>query len=340
MRPLGGVAREWNFLQELRKKDSREIFPVSVGATFTPMPIDPHLSEYHSLKSDYLVEALNELGTRAISPALSDFHLGRDKIRKLQAASKFPWISANLVDPKTKKPLFDRYRVFPGGAYPLVITGVAAGVNREDVMATDPIAALKAVLSELPPGPKFLLVLGSVSNEQRTSILAAVPEISFFVSPDDGAGFFPLEQIHAGTLISGLPIRGRQLGLLKVFPRDTHALPSPLYSAAVSDLVAQARNTKAQDIHDFDLMLAKRSLKRKDRKDFTKLRAAAKEYLVRSADIPLSDPGKGTAFEFELVDLDDKLDAAANPLTELLERFKKAVHDKALASDTSENSGG
>ena len=63
----------------------------------------------YNLQGKMIIESMNEMGWTAITPGETDFALGVDYLKELESMADFPFVSANILDGKTKKYIFEPY---------------------------------------------------------------------------------------------------------------------------------------------------------------------------------------------------------------------------------------
>ena len=66
-------------------------------------------------KARQIVNAYNLCGYQAMGLGPADFQFGLDALRDLEKTARFPFISTNLVEKSTKKPLFHPHVVIQSG---------------------------------------------------------------------------------------------------------------------------------------------------------------------------------------------------------------------------------
>jgi len=337
MRPLGGIDREWNWLHS-SKSTAPAAFNFTSGLTFIPNPYQEDLKTYASSKADFMLEALNQLNTHGISPAAADFTLGMKRIKELQAHSHFPWISANLVDSTTHALLFERFHQYGDKTLPIFVTGISHSAPRISEVATlPPEQAMQEVVQRLPAGPKLLIVLSTLSPADRDHLLALFPQINFMVGDNEEAGSHDLEIKGPNSYIVNPASRGRGIAVvdLKLLPTPGGS-PAflPLYADESAAVIANQRTQDQRDLTRVEELLKENKIKRKEKANLLKTRQELSTRLAKTAEIAVTPPSTGSVINYSVVDLDSEFAVPRNSLTELIERFKKTVHDEAVNEGT------
>jgi hypothetical protein len=88
------------------EEETSSILKVDAGGFFREF-VDPNLR----LQTYYLLEAIHAMKYDVINVGYPDFRHGLDTLQKLQKEMDLPFISANIVDAKTKKPYFPTHLI-------------------------------------------------------------------------------------------------------------------------------------------------------------------------------------------------------------------------------------
>ncbi len=182
------------------------------------------LGEYVALKSEgrVLVEAMNLAPYDAMTVGRLDVMLGLDVLRARAAEASFAILSANIVDPQTREPLFSPYTIIDRGGAKIGVIGI----SDEDVAKMPGMEAVSAYLdatettrryvSELRDRVDVIIVLSRLGVNENKALAAAVPGINVII------GGKTRRILHApiregNTLISEASSDGERGGKLQVF---------------------------------------------------------------------------------------------------------------------------
>ena len=108
------------------------------------------------VKLETILEAYRIMNVDAINVSEKELVVLGAKISELQSKSSIPFISANILDKDTKKPIFKPYVIIQKGEHKIAVTGVAQVRRLRTLPGSkvtfeiiDPIEALKPVIKEL-----------------------------------------------------------------------------------------------------------------------------------------------------------------------------------------------
>jgi len=130
----------------------------------------------------------------AIGP--SDLSLGLDALREFQKMAKFPFLSANLVDATTGKPIFKDSVVIEKGGVRFGIFGVM--MNRlnptyaaralQGAKLENPYEAAKRTVAALKNSSDVIIALGQLNVPDNEKLLDEIEDIDILVDPLSKSG--------------------------------------------------------------------------------------------------------------------------------------------------------
>lgn len=210
--PRGGFARMGTFVDSLRRAGPTAY--LDAGGAF------PDLSTRADL-ADFMMRTLKELAPAAVGVAPRDLHQGPSLLRRLARETGLPVTCANLVDARTRAPLFPTSRVVDVGGVKLGVFAVLGerlelGAARDTVAVTDPeLAAQQAVQALRAQGAQVIVMLSQLGKVGGEDIAAAVPGIDA-VFLGHGAPVLEHGRRVGGALVSYAGERGQQLGVIQL----------------------------------------------------------------------------------------------------------------------------
>lgn len=216
---LGGLARRASVIEGLREKSDNVLY-VDYGNWLFPVgPVPEVEREQRIEKARLQVEAANQMQLAAFSPGPADFAAGTATLKELLKKAAFPVVSANLVDPASRKLLFPAYTVAEIGGLRLGITGVSEPVSTipqltGEAQALDPVPALREVLTELAPKVHRVLVLARPGGETRFEI-SALEGVDFVIGAPGDVGIGDAQAANL-ALVASVSDRGQRVGSISV----------------------------------------------------------------------------------------------------------------------------
>ncbi len=209
--PKGGFSRIGTFVDSTRATgqatlyvDAGGAFPVNVGRTDL---------------ARFMFQTMQQLAPGAVGVAPRDLHLGVAFLRDVARRSGLPLTCANLVDRRSRAPLFPTTRLVQAsgvtvGVFALVGERFDLGPARDSVAVLDPEnAAHEAVASLRSRGARVIVLLSQLGRVGGEDIASAVPGIDAVILGRD----IPLLE-HGrrigSTLLSYAGDRGQHLGVV------------------------------------------------------------------------------------------------------------------------------
>jgi len=216
---LGGLSRKASVITDL-KKEGRPVLVLDAGNLFfKEKPGTTIEKKEFLLKSEYILDAYRQIGCDAFNVGETDLFLGLGHLQELKKKALFPFLSANLLDRKSNKPLFEQFIIKETAGIKVGIIGLFSNTCRIDpsLSAQDPIAAAKKIAAQIRPRITMLIVLSNLGLEQDRALARQVPGIDLIIGGRATARL-PEPVKEGKTLIVQAYNRGQYLGKLEVSP--------------------------------------------------------------------------------------------------------------------------
>lgn len=136
---------------------------------FKKFTIPPLEKEKESLiqRAYLILKSLNIMEYHAIGIGDDDFTLGKEFLHELSKTSPIPFLSANVIDEDTQKPLFNRYIIkeingLKIGIFSLLSPETFLGPSdprRKGLVFEDPLKTARDLIQELSPQVDLLILL-------------------------------------------------------------------------------------------------------------------------------------------------------------------------------------
>ncbi len=205
--PYGGLVREFNLYQSIKKKRGNEKFlPITVGRSLVTATTD--LPDVKAAQR--MIGGMNLLGTYAFVPGALDLQFKNIELQELIKHAQFPFISANISSSLTIKPFMSFNH--QGVEWVLIgLTSPGPVALSEGVMVQPPEAALKKLLESWKDGKKrLLIVLSDLAFFERQALQKKFPEISFWIGGSDvNDRRMPMEQISGRSMFAATGFRAQ-----------------------------------------------------------------------------------------------------------------------------------
>ena len=214
---LGGLSRKASVINSL-KKEGRPVLVLDAGNLFfKEKPGTAIEQKEFLLKSEYILEAYRLTGCDAFNVGEADLCLGLAHLQELKKKAQFPFLSANLADKKSGRPLFEPFIIKETAGMKTGILGLFSRAGRADpaVIVRDPVAAAKKTVAELRPRVALLIVLSNLGLEQDRMLARAVPGIDLIIGGRATARM-SAPVVEGKTMIVQAYNRGQYIGKIEV----------------------------------------------------------------------------------------------------------------------------
>jgi hypothetical protein len=220
---LGGLSKKAHELELLRKQNKAPLLLLDGGGLlFTMEKLAANRAAQARITAEGIVETYNFMGFKAVGIAAADLAVGLDFLKDIRNRSKFAWLSANLVQADSRKPIFQDGILLEMGKLKVAVLGLTderAGqfLDKNGAAVILPWQeVLPDLVSRLGKKVDLVILLSSYSQADNKIIATQVPGINVILQ--SGAGARNMEPMIAGSslLIQTAP-RGKQQGVLDIF---------------------------------------------------------------------------------------------------------------------------
>lgn len=221
---LGGLARRATFLENLRREKT-DILLVDSGDLFFPPGSSPaetvgSAKKMTSLMMDLFIKSYNLMGYDSFTPGEIDLSWGVAGLKEIGKTARFSFLLSNLLDKKTKEPVFAPFLIKNVGGTKVGLLGLIS--NRfslskplgdgEMFQIAEPLQAAKEIITDLKKkGCRIIIAVAHLEDEEQKQFAEAHPEVHLIVSGHVRPfGSQPIKANHAEILRAGT--RGEYLG--------------------------------------------------------------------------------------------------------------------------------
>ena len=196
--------------------------------------LNPGYSAQELIKTDFLHQAVQKLGYDAFNIGEAELMLGLDSL--LAKAKQNPiYISANVLDPQTRKPIFPgtMFKTFSVNinGKPVDIRVGIIGVISKDLepdirryfgkdsaqyIIADHMVTLKSIVPEVRKRADLVIVMPHIGFYEAEGIADAIPGIDIIIAGHDGFQVVASPQIKNKTIVVNNGDRGRFCGMLNL----------------------------------------------------------------------------------------------------------------------------
>jgi len=174
--------------------------------------------DWDKLKFRYILAAMAKLGYAAVNVGWREVELGRDELRRLAGASGPPFVSANVVDAETLKPVVNPYVLTTIDGLRVAITGVLSREARDvgaGLTVVDPEQALLKLLPELRPRADLIVLAANTSHEGMKRLAARLYELDVILGGAVRQPTTTPERVN-DSVLAAVADKGKVLGRMEL----------------------------------------------------------------------------------------------------------------------------
>ena len=251
-RQLGSLSRKAGLIKITQKKAAGFLSLDAGNLFYRKPPLNEIEKNAFFLKAEHILKAYNKMGCDALNIGEADFILGLNNLIALKEMASFPFISSNILDKTTGKPIFKPFVLREIAGLKVGIFGLCPETVKLDtsVFVSNPAATAKKVLKEIRGQCDFVVLLSSLGIEHDKELAKQVQGINIIISAN-AEKFISEPQFSEDTVVVQAYRRGQYLGKLDVefakpgrFEIDSEVIPLRKDigdDMAVVDIVKQYR---------------------------------------------------------------------------------------------------
>lgn len=192
-------------------------------------------------KANLIIDSFNIMGYDAMGIGEDDLNLGKEFLVKVSKRANFPFLSSNLFDEETGKPLFQPYllKEINGlriGIFSLLPQDFFSGpsdLRRKGIIVRSPIETVQNMVRELQPKTDLIILLSHLSYPKDIELAQTGSGIHFIFGSHLGTNLFN-PPIIKNTIVLQTASRGMYGGRLDLILNNNE--PTLYNSATRRDL--------------------------------------------------------------------------------------------------------
>jgi len=215
--------------------DRRNVLLLDSGDVyFKTLDVPTYLRDQWQFRAELLVESYNMMAYDVVNIGAYDLALGFDFLKRLQEEANFHFISANIIDRKTDKPMFKPYVRMRKGGITVGIFGLVSGYmslrdlpgpGNQKAKILDPFDVAEEMVRQLRPRCDVIIALTNMGLRDEEILAEKVPGIDFVIGGhgDPRAQSAPptYKPFKAGrTLVLQTGEGGKLIGMLTLVIRN------------------------------------------------------------------------------------------------------------------------
>lgn len=193
-----------------------------------PQSMTGQEKDLNDSRIDLFLQSYNFMHYDGFTPGEADLALGVAELLKRSRQASFPFLSANLMDRQSDKPVFTPYVIKTSGGMKIGIFAVMAdgfdlpssSADGEQYFLENPVDAARKIISDLKAkGCRVIICLAHMPENEQRKLAQAAPEIQFIISGHDVSLKPEMEQVNQVEILrSGA--KGEYLGQLEFFLQE------------------------------------------------------------------------------------------------------------------------
>ena len=217
---MGGLSKKASLIKQLGAEPGKSALVVNGGnLLFKTDALEPNSLETSKIAADGIMQATRMMGGTMAGVGVRDLAAGIEFLRQYQTPPAFTWLSLNIVDPATRKPLFApvlRREVGGLKIAVLALTDHRSLQNKEGFFQATPWReTLPDALTSLRQDADFILLLSNYDLAENQDIARTCNAIDLILQTGHAVGNMSPLLINQ-TLISQAETRGKYLGVLDI----------------------------------------------------------------------------------------------------------------------------
>lgn len=218
---LGGLSKKGFQYNKIASDTAKPRLTLDAGnLLFKDSISTPGQAEQEKMAARAIVQAYTLMGYQAVGLGSRDLTAGIDFLRTLSAEAKFSWLSANLVEASTHKPIFSPSTILPVGAIKVAViglTGLVALPAGVDAALLPWEQVLPALLDQVSPGADLVILLSTLSAADNQRLAEKFSSIALVIQARAGDSTVSSEPVLVNnTLLVSTPSQGKEIGVMEV----------------------------------------------------------------------------------------------------------------------------
>ena len=217
---MGGLSKKASLINELQRDAQRPTLVVAGGNLLFPSDrLDAEALEKAKITAGGVLEATRKMGATFAAVGSRDLGAGLNWLQLSHTPPAFSWLSANLVQPSSRTPLFTPVLHRQVGGVKIAILAVtdhtAFTAQQGDFLVQDWRDSLPAVVAAAAKEADCVLLLSNYTYSENLEIARTNPSIDLILQIGHAIGNMEPAPVN-NALLAQTEIRGKYLGVLEI----------------------------------------------------------------------------------------------------------------------------
>jgi 2',3'-cyclic-nucleotide 2'-phosphodiesterase (5'-nucleotidase family) len=250
----GGLPRRAHYLKTVKEEVKNLLILDGGDALVMSYYGQPSEREKARRWAEFVLKLYETLGYQALNIGDTDLGLGVEYLKNLQKNSKILFLSANLKDKKTNKPIFKPYLIKEIGGIKIGILGlitneISPNIQKElkNYSIENPTKVAKENTHRFMASCDHIIALAHLTPPEIESLAKEVPRLSIIIGGNDRSFIFP-KQIHRSIYVQtdafGAHIGRMNLNLIKGSSEFIDISPKNLIQRKIDEIQKKIEDPK------------------------------------------------------------------------------------------------
>ncbi len=203
----GGLPRRSHYFKTVKEEAKNLLILDGGDALIISYFSQPSEREKARKRAAFVLRLYEALGYRAVNIGDTDLGLGIEYLTNLQRNSKMTFLSANLKDKKTEKPVFKPYLIeeiedIKIGILGLITAEIPPNIQKQlkDYFIENPIKAAAETINRFMSSCDHIVALAHLNPPEIESLAKEVPRVSIIIGGNDRSFMFR-KQMHRSIYV-------------------------------------------------------------------------------------------------------------------------------------------
>ncbi|MDT8335751.1 MAG: UshA-like (seleno)protein, partial [Desulfurivibrionaceae bacterium] len=220
---MGGLSKKAYQFTRLKNERGLPTLIVDGGSLlFKNARLAEGRAEQDKITAATIVKAYNLTGYDAVGVGGRDLAAGLDFLLEIRDESRFDWLSANIIDPKTGTPLFKPFITRQLGELEAAVIGLTGPTGPAAKPADGKVVIqpwqdhLPSIIEKLADSHAFIVLLTDLGIGACREIADAFPAVNLIVRAGNIDSGAPPLFLTDNTILIGTGRKGKYIGVLEV----------------------------------------------------------------------------------------------------------------------------
>ena len=250
----GGLPRRSHYLKTVKEEVKNLLILNGGDALVISYFGQPSEREKARRRAEFVLRLYETLGYHALNIGDTDLGLGIEYLRNLQKNSKIPFLSANLKEKKTERPIFKSHLIKEIEGIKIGILGLSQlkfhpYIQKElkDYFIENPIKAALETINRYLAACDHIVALAHLTPPRLKLLPKGVPRHSIIIGGNDRSFIFPKKfhrSIYVQTDAFGAHVGRMNLKLIKGSNEFVDALPQTMIQKNIKEVQKKMEEPK------------------------------------------------------------------------------------------------